>query len=172
MRRQEADNGVRTVSYEVQDLSRVKTNPVVEKLELTLEEITKSGYPHYMLKEIMEQPIAMENAMRGRLLKDGVRLGGLNCLVETSSGEKLPMIDVLSRARRIIISACGTSWHAGLIGEYLIEELAGVSVEVEIASEFRYRKHVLHKDDVILVISQSGETGEHHFQSLDSFPNR
>uniref|UniRef100_A0A7S3LV03 Glutamine--fructose-6-phosphate aminotransferase [isomerizing] n=1 Tax=Palpitomonas bilix TaxID=652834 RepID=A0A7S3LV03_9EUKA len=148
------------VVYSVTDLSKVATNPTVEKLELTLEEITKGGYDHYMLKEIMEQPTAIKNALRGRLTDDGIRLGGLNQLIERPNGEKLPMIDAICKANRIIISACGTSWHAGLIGEYLIEELAGINVEVEYASEFRYRTLVLDENDVILVISQSGETAD------------
>jgi glucosamine--fructose-6-phosphate aminotransferase (isomerizing) len=125
---------------------------VLHKLEMSLEAIEKGGYKHFMLKEIMEQPVALTNAMRGRVNAETgeVRLGGL-------LGEPLKR---LARARRIIIAACGTSFHSGLVGEYAIESLARVPVEVEYASEFRYRKPILFADDVLVVISQSGETAD------------
>jgi glucosamine--fructose-6-phosphate aminotransferase (isomerizing) len=127
-------------------------DPAIVKLEMSLEAIEKGGYKHFMLKEIMEQPIAMLNAMRGRVNVDSgdVRLGGITG-------------DVLKRmlaARRIIIAACGTSFHSGMVGEYVIESLARIPVEVEYASEFRYRKPILFSDDVLVVISQSGETAD------------
>jgi glucosamine--fructose-6-phosphate aminotransferase (isomerizing) len=123
----------------------------VHELEWSLEEIEKGGYEHFMLKEIMEQPEALENAMRGRVRPDEglIKLGGLE-----------DVMDRLREAERLVICACGTSWHAGLVGEYLIERFARMSVEVEYASEFRYREPVLGEKDVVLVISQSGETAD------------
>jgi len=127
--------------------------PNVIKLNMTLGAIEKSGYPHFMLKEIFEQPNALRDAMRGRVLVEegDIKLGGL-------SGEVLVR---LTTARRIIIAACGTSFHSAQVGKYLIESLARVSVEVEYASEFRYRNPILNPiDDVLLVMSQSGETAD------------
>jgi glucosamine--fructose-6-phosphate aminotransferase (isomerizing) len=126
---------------------------VVEKevhdVDWDLSQIEKGGYEHFMLKEIMEQPDAVRNATRGRLLvSDGLaRLGGLNLSAEQ-----------LRDVRRIIILGCGTSWHAGLIGEYMLEEFARIPVEVEYASEFRYRNPIIDEGTLVLVISQSGET--------------
>jgi glucosamine--fructose-6-phosphate aminotransferase (isomerizing) len=113
--------------------------------------IEKSGYEHFMLKEIMEQPTTLRNAMRGRLnFEEGtVRLNGLNLQYKE-----------LCQIKRILLTACGTSWHAGLIGEYLIEEQARIPVEVEYASEFRYRNPIIDRDTVLFVISQSGETAD------------
>jgi len=136
---------------------KVKTGDNIEvrkkaqQILWTLDMIEKGGFPHFMLKEIFEQPNSLSNTMRGRLnLEEGTaRLDGL-----------LPYIDKLKKANRIIITACGTSWHAGLIGEYLIEEIAGIPVEVEYASEFRYRSPVINEGDVVFVISQSGETAD------------
>jgi len=127
-------------------------DPVIHELELSLEAIEKGGYKHFMLKEIMEQPTALTNCMRGRVNPETgeIKLGGL-------MGATLAR---LLSARRIIIAACGTSFHSGLVGEYLIETLARIPVEVEYASEFRYRKPILFADDVLLVISQSGETAD------------
>ncbi len=123
----------------------------VEEITFSLEEIERGGYPHFMLKEINEQPTSLENSMRGRLLADqgDVRLGGL-----------LPVMDKLLGARRIIITSCGTSWHAALAGKYLIEQLGRVPVEVDYASEFRFRNPIVRPDEVVLVISQSGETAD------------
>jgi glucosamine--fructose-6-phosphate aminotransferase (isomerizing) len=121
----------------------------VEQIFFHIEEIEKGGYPHFMLKEIFEQPNSIRDATRGRLLdKEGSsKLGGL------ISFEK-----ELAEAKRFIIVACGTSWHAGMIGEYLIETLAGVPVEVEYASEFRYRDPIIEPGTIAIAISQSGET--------------
>jgi len=126
-------------------------NKRVEEITFDIEQIEKGGYDHFMLKEICEQPETVRNAMRGRLQLDEstVRLGGLRTVV-----------DKLRDARRIIIVGCGTSWHAGLVGEYMLEQMAGISTEVEYASEFRYRDPVLGKDDVVVAISQSGETAD------------
>jgi glucosamine--fructose-6-phosphate aminotransferase (isomerizing) len=125
----------------------------VEEIEFELEQIERSGYEHFMLKEIFEQPETIHNAFRGRLLVEegNVKLGGLS-----------PVFDKLRFAQRIIITACGTSWHAGLVGEYLFEQLAHIPVEVEYASEFRYRNPVIKPGDVVFAISQSGETADTH----------
>jgi glucosamine--fructose-6-phosphate aminotransferase (isomerizing) len=142
---------VRRDGYEVRKIDGAPVAPVVHQLEWDLEEIEKGGYEHFMLKEIMEQPDALSNAMRGRVRADigELRLGGLHGV--------LPQ---LREAERLVICACGTSWHAGLVGEYLIERFARMPVEVEYASEFRYRDPVLGPKDVVLVISQSGETAD------------
>ncbi len=123
----------------------------VHEVTIALDQISKGGYPHFMLKEIMEQPESITNSMRGRLIyEEGTaRLGGLRKAVER-----------LSDAKRIIISACGTSWHAGLVGEYMLEQYVGIPVEVEYASEFRYRNPIITKDDAMIFISQSGETAD------------
>ena len=130
-------------------LNRQIVNNKVEQIFFNIEEIEKDKYPHFMLKEIFEQPNSIRDAMRGRLLKDEgtARLGGLHNFEKT-----------LQEVKRFIILGCGTSWHAGMIGEYLIEELAGIPVEVEYASEFRYRSPVIEPGTVVLAISQSGET--------------
>lgn len=121
----------------------------VEKIEYDLEQIEKGGYDHFMLKEIFEQPTAIQNTYRGRInFETGeVKLGGLD-----------PVKDKLVNAKRIIIAACGTAWHAALAAEYMIEQYCRIPVEVEYASEFRYRDPIINKDDVIIFISQSGET--------------
>ncbi|MCW8850368.1 MAG: glutamine--fructose-6-phosphate transaminase (isomerizing) [Melioribacteraceae bacterium] len=126
-----------------------KIKKEIENVKLTLDEISKGGYEHFMLKEIMEQPESLRNSLRGRLLEeDGLaKLGGL-------SG----YIDRIALSRRIIITACGTSWHAGLVGEYMLEQYTNIPVEVEYASEFRYRNPILSPDDTVIFISQSGET--------------
>jgi len=122
----------------------------IHELTFSLEEIEKGGFPHFMLKEIFEQPESIQNSMRGRISEDGnVKLGGLTSVM-----------DKILNARRFIITACGTSWHAGLVGKYMIEQYAGIPVEVEYASEFRYRNPVVFKDDVVWLISQSGETAD------------
>lgn len=139
------------------DNVKVKTleNSVVSRRRETvgydLKTIEKGGYQHYMLKEINEQPDTVMDALRGRIVKKtgNVKLGGLEQIE-----------DRLKKAKRIIITGCGTSWHAALVGEYLIEELARIPVEVEYASEFRYRKPVLDEHDVVIAISQSGETAD------------
>ncbi len=138
-------------SYDVYKIDGAPVAKEVHELEWNLEEIEKGGYEHFMLKEIMEQPEVLENAMRGRVrLGDNrIRLGGLQ--------DVMPQ---LVDAERIIICACGTSWHAALVGEYLIEKHTRIPVEVEYASEFRYRNPILKKGDVVMVISQSGETAD------------
>jgi glucosamine--fructose-6-phosphate aminotransferase (isomerizing) len=132
-------------------LKNDKLTPKVQKLELEIGDIEKNGYDHFMLKEIFEQPRSIKDTFRGRINQDrtDVKLGGLY--------EVMPQ---LVQAKRIIIIGCGTSWHAGLVGEYMIEDLARIPVEVEYASEFRYRNPILNKDDIIITISQSGETAD------------
>lgn len=126
-------------------------DPAIQELKLSLEQIEKGGYEHFMLKEIFEQPKSILDTMRGRLLvEEGViKMAGI-----------WDHLERFHNANRIIIIACGTSWHAGLIGEYLIEEFARIPVEVEYASEFRYRNPILTEKDVVIAISQSGETAD------------
>jgi len=135
----------------IKTINNVVRNPEIQTLDLELESIEKGGYEHFMLKEIFEQPRSIHDCMRGRIKQDfsEVRLGGLQSKLAE-----------LTNAKRIIIVACGTSWHAGLVGEYFIEDLGRVPVEVEYASEFRYRNPVLSPDDVVIAISQSGETAD------------
>lgn len=126
-------------------------NKEIHEISLSLDEIDKGGYPHFMLKEIMEQPESIRNSMRGRLLfeEGNSKLGGLENVLER-----------LINSKRIIISACGTSWHAGLVGEYMLEQFAKIPTEVEYASEFRYRNPIINSDDAVFFISQSGETAD------------
>ncbi len=128
-----------------------KIQPEVKEIDLKIGEIDKEGFAHFMLKEIFEQPRAIHDTFRGRLLPDnsGVMLGGLHNIFDT-----------LTEAERIIIIACGTSWHAGLVGEYIFEEYTRIPVEVEYASEFRYRNPIINKGDIVIAISQSGETAD------------
>ncbi len=137
--------------FEIKTIEDEKIERELEEITFDLEEIEKGGYEHFMLKEINEQPESIMNTMRGRIIKQNglVKLGGL-------SG----VIDKLRFAPRIIISACGTAWHAALVGEYLIEQLCKIPVEVEYASEFRYRNPVIFPNDIMFVISQSGETAD------------
>jgi glucosamine--fructose-6-phosphate aminotransferase (isomerizing) len=125
--------------------------PEVKEIDLKIGEIDKEGFAHFMLKEIFEQPRAVHDTFRGRILPDnsGVMLGGLHNVIES-----------MSQAERIIIIACGTSWHAGLVGEYIFEEYTRIPVEVEYASEFRYRNPIIKKGDFVIAISQSGETAD------------
>lgn len=125
--------------------------PNVQKIDLDIEEIEKNGFEHFMLKEIFEQPRSIEDTFRGRISADHkqIHLGGLYLV--------LPR---LVKAKRLILIGCGTSWHAALVGEYLIEEFARIPVEVEYASEFRYRNPIIYKDDIVIAISQSGETAD------------
>lgn len=136
---------------QVKTLENSIVNRKREEVGFDLSTIEKGGYPHYMLKEINEQPDTINDALRGRiLLQEGnVKLGGLELFEKR-----------VKNAKRIILTGCGTSWHAALVGEYLIEELARIPVEVEYASEFRYRHPVLGEDDLIIAISQSGETAD------------
>lgn len=137
--------------YTVKTIENVEKEKRITELDFTLEKIEKGGYEHFMLKEIFEQPEVMLDVMRGRVrLDEGrVQLGGIE-----------DYLDRLKQARRVVICACGTSWHAGLIGEYLIEEFARIPVEVDYASEFRYRNPIVTSEDVVIVISQSGETAD------------
>ncbi len=137
--------------FSTKTIENVDTRSVVEEIAFELEQIERGGFDHFMLKEIYEQPITFRDGFRGRLNAEegSVRLGGL-----------APVADKLRQAKRIIITACGTSWHAGLVGEYLIEQLARIPVEVEYASEFRYRNPIINQDDVVIAISQSGETAD------------
>ena len=135
--------------YSIPDNSRV--DPQIQELQLSLEKIEKGGFDHFMLKEIYEQPDAIIDTIRGRLHmnEQQILLSGLEEHKE-----------VFQNTKRIIIIACGTSWHAGLVGEYLFEDAARIPVEVEYASEFRYRNPVISKEDVVIAISQSGETAD------------
>jgi len=126
-------------------------DPYIQELQLNLEQIEKGGYDHFMLKEIYEQPSVIKDTYRGRLLvNDGIiKMSGVDDNLEK-----------FLNAKRILIVACGTSWHAGLVAEYIIEEFSRIPVEVEYASEFRYRNPIINKDDVVIAISQSGETAD------------
>ena len=136
---------------EIRTISNVSKTPFIHELELSLDAIEKGGFPHFMLKEIHEQPKSILDTLRGRIdpLTKEVKLGGIFDFEQR-----------IVKANRIIIVACGTSWHAGLIGEYLFEDLARIPVEVEYASEFRYRNPIINESDVVLAISQSGETAD------------
>lgn len=138
-------------NFIVKNISDIEIEKEVHEISTTLDEIDKGGYSHFMLKEIMEQPESVRNSMRGRLLlEDGTaKLGGIS-----------EVVDRLVNSKRIIITACGTSWHAALVGEYMIENFAQIPTEIEYASEFRYRNPIINKDDTVLVISQSGETAD------------
>jgi glucosamine--fructose-6-phosphate aminotransferase (isomerizing) len=135
----------------LKNLGNEKQTPFIQKLDMELAAIEKGGYEHFMLKEIFEQPATIFDCLRGRLLHEQQKIvmAGVDNHIEA-----------LANASRIIIVACGTSWHAGLYAEYLIEELCRIPVEVEYASEFRYRNPVIHRGDVIIAISQSGETAD------------
>ncbi len=128
-----------------------KITPYIQALEMNLSAIEKGGFDHFMLKEIFEQPRSIHDSMRGRLHSDLglVTLGGIRDYEQK-----------LLNAKRILITACGTSWHAGLVGEYVIKELARIPVEVEYSSEFRYRNPIINEEDVVIAISQSGETAD------------
>ena len=136
---------------EIKTIENESKTPYIHELELSLDTIEKDGFPHFMLKEIYEQPKSILDTMRGRIDPETkeVKLGGISDYEQK-----------LMNADRIIIVACGTSWHAGLIGEYLIEDFARIPVEVEYASEFRYRNPIIRESDVVLAISQSGETAD------------
>ena len=135
----------------ITDLGKVEQTPVVRQLEMSLSEIEKGGFPHFMLKEIFEQPRTLKASMQGRLHPElgTVKLSGI-----------IDHREKMLNARRFIICGCGTSWHAGLIGKYIIEDLTRIPVEVEYSSEFRYRRPVIFPDDVVIAISQSGETAD------------
>lgn len=138
-------------SFTIKTLGNIKKSPAIKTLEMSLEAIEKGGFDHFMLKEIYEQPKAIADSLRGRMnaQQGWIKLGGLS-----------EYINRIDNAKRFLVTACGTSWHSGLIGEYLIEDLARVPVEVEYASEFRYRNPVINESDVVIAISQSGETAD------------
>lgn len=138
-------------TYSIRTLGNIEKSHTIEKLEMSLENIEKGGFEHFMLKEIYEQPTVIADSLRGRMnaTQGWIKLGGLS--------EYANRID---KAKRFVVTACGTSYHSGLIGEYLIEDLARVPVEVEYASEFRYRNPIINETDVVLAISQSGETAD------------
>ena len=141
----------RSEQPKIMSLTNVEKTPQITQLEMSLSELEKGGYPHFMLKEIFEQARTLRDCMRGRINVDNnnVALSGI-----IDNKEKF------INARRILILACGTSWHAGVIGEYLFEEFCRIPVEVEYSSEFRYRNPVIYSDDVVIAISQSGETAD------------
>ena len=136
---------------EIKNIKNEIITPYIHELKMSLDNIEKGGFPHFMLKEIFEQPTSILDTMRGRIdpITKEVKLGGI-----------LEYEQKIINANRIIIVACGTSWHAGLIGEYIIEDLARIPVEVEYASEFRYRNPIIKSTDIVLAISQSGETAD------------
>ncbi|MFA5833371.1 MAG: glutamine--fructose-6-phosphate transaminase (isomerizing) [Bacteroidota bacterium] len=138
-------------NFETRTIDNIEKIKQIHEVTFDIEEIEKGGFDHFMLKEIMEQPETIRNSMRGRvLLNEGnAKLSGLN-----------DVMLLLENAQRIIITACGTSWHAGLVGEYMLEQYAKVPVEVEYASEFRYRNPIIKPTDVLFLISQSGETAD------------
>jgi glucosamine--fructose-6-phosphate aminotransferase (isomerizing) len=133
------------------NIKNIPQKPSVQKIDLKLDEIEKNGFTHYMLKEIYEQPRSIRDTYRGRLNFESklLRLGGLH-----------DVFPELLKAKRIMIIACGTSWHAGMVGEYLFEEFTRIPTEVEYASEFRYRNPIINKGDIVIAISQSGETAD------------
>jgi glucosamine--fructose-6-phosphate aminotransferase (isomerizing) len=137
--------------FKLKTIANQEITPYIQELELHLEALEKGGYDHFMLKEIYEQPRSILDSMRGRISvsKSKVALGGI-----------LDYEEKLISSKRLIFVACGTSWHAGLVGEYLIEEIARIPVEVEYASEFRYRNPIINSDDFVIAISQSGETAD------------
>ena len=142
---------VRAGDYRIMDLAAVEKEKPVTQVDWDLATIERGGFAHFMLKEIMEQPESIRNTLRGRLLEEEgtVKLGGLNITDED-----------LLKVQRIVITACGTSWHSGLIGEYMMEELARIPTEVEYASEFRYRNPIVDEHTLVVGISQSGETAD------------
>ena len=142
---------VRPGDYRIMDLAAVEKATPITQVDWDLATIERGGFAHFMLKEIMEQPESIRNTLRGRLLEEEgtVKLGGLNITDED-----------LLKVQRIVITACGTSWHSGLIGEYMMEELARIPTEVEYASEFRYRNPIVDEHTLVVGISQSGETAD------------
>ena len=138
-------------NIEIKNIKNKNITPYIQELKLNIDAIEKGGFNHFMLKEIYEQPTSIQDTMRGRIdpVTKEIKLGGI-----------LEYQQKIANANRIIIVACGTSWHAGLIGEYIIEDFARIPVEVEYASEFRYRNPIINSNDIVLAISQSGETAD------------
>jgi glutamine---fructose-6-phosphate transaminase (isomerizing) len=148
------DNDIAIVNKKglhIRDIQNIEQTVKIQQLDIKIDAIEKNGFDHYMLKEIFEQPKAITDTCRGRLnyYDKTLKLGGLH-----------QVIDALTKTNRILIVACGTSWHAGLVGEFLFEEFARIPVEVEYASEFRYRNPIINEGDVVIAISQSGETAD------------
>jgi len=141
----------RDKEIEIKTISDQKKTPFIEKLEMDLTALEKEGYDHFMLKEIFEQPKSIRDSIRGRINvgKDTISMAGI-----------IDNAEFFQKAKRIIFTAAGTSWHAALVGEYIFEELAEIPVEVEYASEFRYRNPIINEDDIVIAISQSGETAD------------
>jgi glucosamine--fructose-6-phosphate aminotransferase (isomerizing) len=141
----------RNGDLQIKNIQNKVQTPFIQEFDLQVEELEKGGYEHFMLKEIHQQPQTLADCMRGRLSLEApyVKLGGVDEYEKT-----------ISNAKRFIIAACGTSWHAGLIGEYLFEDLARIPVEVEYASELRYRNPIIQEGDVVIALSQSGETAD------------
>ncbi|NOX65586.1 MAG: glutamine--fructose-6-phosphate transaminase (isomerizing), partial [Chlorobi bacterium] len=137
--------------FDARTIDDEEIEKVVEEIRVELNEISKSDYPHYMLKEIFEQTKSVHDSFRGRILMDEgtAKLGGIERIA-----------DRIANSKRIVISACGTSWHAGLVAEYMLEQFSGIPVEVDYASEFRYRNPIVNRDDTMFFISQSGETAD------------
>ena len=137
--------------FDARTIDDEEIQKVVEEIRVELDEISKSDYPHYMLKEIFEQTKSVHDSFRGRILMEEgtAKLGGIEMIA-----------DRIANSKRIVISACGTSWHAGLVAEYMLEQFTGIPVEVDYASEFRYRNPIVNKDDAMFFISQSGETAD------------
>ena len=142
---------IKDSSFVIKNFNNVPLTPYIKRLDIALEKIEKGNFEHFMLKEIYEQPISIRNALRGRLniSQKSLLLGGVN-----------QYLDALVQASKITIVACGTSWHAALVAEYFLEEFCRIPVEVEYASEFRYRAPIIGKGDVVIAISQSGETAD------------
>ena len=142
---------IRDGKFTIKNIENVENTPYIQKLDMELESIEKGGFEHFMLKEIFEQPKSITDSMRGRVnaAKNHLVLGGMREYVNN-----------MMHTNRIVIVACGTSWHAGLVAEYIFEELARVNVEVEYASEFRYRNPIINEGDIVIAISQSGETAD------------
>jgi glutamine---fructose-6-phosphate transaminase (isomerizing) len=148
------DNDIAIIKRDELNLKTLRNQvvkPEIQELDMKIGEMDIEGFAHFMLKEIFEQPRAIHDTFRGRVLPDhsGVKLGGLHNVMEA-----------MTKAKKIIIIACGTSWHAGLLGEYIFEEYTRIPVEVEYASEFRYRNPIINKGDIVIAISQSGETAD------------
>lgn len=141
------DNEVASLSkngFSIKDLDGLKLDKKIEEIKWTVDEIEKSGYKHFMLKEIFSQPASLENTLRGHIIGNKIKL----------------TVDIAKNTRRIILIACGTSWHAALIGKYYFEQFTGLPVEVDYASEFRYRNPVVSNQDLVIALSQSGETAD------------
>jgi glucosamine--fructose-6-phosphate aminotransferase (isomerizing) len=155
MKKSRLDKGIARMITKKQNVFSEKVERDLHQLELSLEKIEKGGHKHFMIKEILEQPRVLRDCMRGRIVRDPT-----TNLAAPHLGGMLEKMDRIVKAKRIIITACGTSWHSAMVAEYMIESLAKVPVEVEYASEFRYRNPIIYPEDVVCAISQSGETAD------------